>query len=79
MTAPAFIRYLVEMPRPVPAAWPSTEFISGIFFVVVAKQTKSAGLMLGSREAIAMYDVMLPIFMQCLKDATSVGLTAGRQ
>ena len=77
MTAPAFIRYLVEMPRPVPAAWPSTEFISGLF--VVAKQTKGAGLMLGSREAIAMYDVMLPIFMQCLKDATSVGLTAGRQ
>ena len=31
MTAPAFIRYLVEMPRPVPAAWPSTEFISGLF------------------------------------------------
>ena len=78
MTVPAFIRYLVEMPRPVPAAWPSTELISGIFFFV-AKQTKGAGLMLGSREAIAMYDVMLPIFMQCLKDATSVGLTAGRQ
>ena len=38
MTVPAFIRYLIEMPRPVPAAWPSTEFISCIFLFVCLLQ-----------------------------------------
>ena len=79
MTIPAFIRYLVEMPRPSGGLAEHRVHFRLLFCCCCKTQTKGAGLMLRTRKAITTCYALLRVFMQCLKDATSVGQTAVRQ